>query len=92
MAYLTWDSALVYDPTGSTDIPDLLEFANAQYLELRYYDNFLNHAIDTTYDVIGEPDAMQSRTSASSAPSGTNSWKPWPTSAASPATSPTPCV
>lgn len=59
VAYLTWDSALVYDPTGSTDIPDLLEFANAQYLELRYYDNFLNHAINTTYDVIGEPDAMQ---------------------------------
>ena len=59
VAYLTWDSALVYDSTGSTDIPDLLEFANAQYLELRYYDNFLNHAIDTTYDVIGEPDVKQ---------------------------------
>lgn len=60
VAYLTWDSALVYDATGSTDIPDLLEFANAQYLELRYYDNFLNHAIDKTYDVIGAPDATQS--------------------------------
>ena len=59
VTYLTWDSALVYDATGSTDIPDLLEFANAQYLELRYYDNFLNHAIDKTYDVIGASDATQ---------------------------------
>ena len=54
VAYLTWDSAVVYDPTGSMDIPDLLEFANAQYLELRYYDNFLNHAIDKTYNVIDD--------------------------------------
>ena len=56
VAYLAWDSAVVYDPTGSMDIPDLLEFANAQYLELRYYDNFLNHAIDKTYDVIEDKD------------------------------------
>ena len=54
VAWLAWDSAVVYDPTGSMDIPDLLEFANAQYLELRYYDNFLNHAIDKTYNIIDD--------------------------------------
>ncbi len=54
VTWLTWDSAVVYDPTGIMDVPDLLEFANAQYLELRYYDNLLNHAIDKTYDVIEE--------------------------------------
>ena len=54
VAWLAWDSAVVYDPSGSMDIPDLLEFANAQYLELRYYDNFLNHAIDKAYDVIDD--------------------------------------
>jgi hypothetical protein len=32
------------------DLPDLLEFANAQFLELRYYDDALNKAIDHTYD------------------------------------------
>ena len=37
-------------PSGSLDVPDLLEFANAQFLELRYYDNALNNAIDRTYD------------------------------------------
>lgn len=50
VCYLAWDSAVVYDPTGSLDVPDLLEFANAQFLELRYYDNALNNAIDRTYD------------------------------------------
>lgn len=52
VAYLTWDSAVVFDKTGSMDLPDLLEFANAQFLELRYYDNALNSAIDLFYDEI----------------------------------------
>ncbi len=52
VAYLTWDSAVVFDKTGSMDLPDLLEFANAQFLELRYYDNALNNAIDHFYDEI----------------------------------------
>ena len=52
IAYLTWDSALIYDKTGSMDLPDLLEFANAQFLELRYYDDALNKAIDQTYTEI----------------------------------------
>lgn len=50
IAYFTWDSALVYDPSGSMDIPDLLEFANAQFLELRYYDELLEKEIYTMYD------------------------------------------
>lgn len=49
VVYLTWDTALLYDKTGSMDLPDLLEFANAQFLELRYYDAALNRAIDQTY-------------------------------------------
>ncbi len=54
IAYFTWDSALVYDSAGSMDIPDLLEFANAQFLELRYYDTLLEGAIDAMYDEIEE--------------------------------------
>ncbi|BBB92368.1 MAG TPA: hypothetical protein PKA28_16225 [Methylomusa anaerophila] len=49
-----WDKAVVYDPTGSPDIPDLLEFANAQLLELRYYDHLLDREIDKMYDAIAE--------------------------------------
>lgn len=49
---LGWDKAIVYDPANSPDIPDLLEFANAQLLELRYYDLALDREIDKMYDNI----------------------------------------
>ena len=39
LAILTWDSALVVEPgEHDTDLQYVLEFANAQLLELRYYD------------------------------------------------------
>lgn len=50
LTVVTWDSALVHDPSGSADIPDLLEFANTQLLELRYYDNLLSREMDKMYD------------------------------------------
>lgn len=53
-AIITWDAALVSDPTGSTDVPDLLEFANAQLLELRYYDSVLDRELAAMYDAIEE--------------------------------------
>ena len=49
------------DRTGSTDLPDLLEFANAQFLELRYYDDALRKAIDSTYDEIDKATEPGSR-------------------------------
>lgn len=52
MAIITWDSALVFDASGSTDIPDLLEFANSQLLELRYYDGLLSDKMEKMYDAI----------------------------------------
>ncbi len=61
IAYLTWDSALVYDPSGSMDIPDLLEFANAQFLELRYYDMMLENAIDAMYDEIDDANTREGK-------------------------------
>ena len=50
ICYLAWDSAIVHDPSGIMDVPDLLEFANAQFLEERYYDNVLDAAIEKAYD------------------------------------------
>jgi len=52
MAVITWDSALVYDSEGSTDIPDLLEFATTQLLELRYYDSLLSAELDNMHGAI----------------------------------------
>lgn len=52
ITYITWESAIVFDPTNSRDIPDLLEFGSAQFLELRYYDSLLDEAIEVNYDEI----------------------------------------
>lgn len=46
LVVLSWDKALVLEPSGSMDIPDLLEFANAQLLELRVYDDMLDRELD----------------------------------------------
>lgn len=43
------DNAFVIEPSGSSDLLDLLEFANAQILELRYYDSFLDNELNLIY-------------------------------------------
>ena len=55
LAMLTWNSALVVDPTeGDSDVQLILEFANAQLLELRYYDAVLDAELPRMYDRIAE--------------------------------------
>lgn len=43
------DNALVVDPSGSFDLPDILEFANAQIFELRYYDRAMDRELKGIY-------------------------------------------
>ena len=51
LAILTWDSALVIEPDDAdTDIQYVLEFANAQLLELRVYDAILDEELPRMYD------------------------------------------
>jgi hypothetical protein len=45
LAVVDWNSAFVHEPSGSTDVPDLLELATAQLLELRWYDAFLDREL-----------------------------------------------
>lgn len=53
LAILTWDNALVVEPTSTdTDVQYILEFANAQLLELRYYDAMLDAELPRMYDRI----------------------------------------
>lgn len=56
LVLIEWNAALVYEPTGSEDIVDLLEIANAQLLELRYYDNVLDAELQRMYGVVGRQD------------------------------------
>lgn len=50
LVILTWDRAFVLEPSDDDDIADLLEVANAQLLELRYYDALLDSELPHTYD------------------------------------------
>jgi hypothetical protein len=51
LAILTWDNALVVDPAaGDTDVQLVLEFANAQLLELRFYDALLDGELPRMYE------------------------------------------
>jgi hypothetical protein len=53
LAILTWDNALIIDPdAGDSDVEFVLEFANAQLLELRYYDAALDAELPKLYDRI----------------------------------------
>ncbi len=52
LVVLSWDKAFVIEPSGSMDIPDLLEFANAQLLELRVYDDMVDRELDAINDRI----------------------------------------
>lgn len=49
LAVIDWNAAFVYEPSGSMDIPDLLEIANAQLLELRYFDDVLDTELQQIY-------------------------------------------
>lgn len=53
LALLTWDNALIVDPSlVDTDVQFILEFANAQLLELRFYDATLDAELPRMYDRI----------------------------------------
>ena len=50
LVVIDWNAAFVYEPSGSADIPDLLEICNAQLLELRYFDYALELELKHVYD------------------------------------------
>jgi hypothetical protein len=52
LAVLTWDRAFIYEPRGDTDVIDVLEVANAQLLEMRYYDELLDAELPRMYDLV----------------------------------------
>lgn len=52
LAVIDWNSAFVHEPLGMTDVPDLLDFATAHLLELRYYDALLDRELRRIYDEI----------------------------------------
>ena len=52
LVVLTWDRAFIYEPRRDTDVADVLEVANAQLLEMRYYDELLDEELPRMYDLV----------------------------------------
>jgi hypothetical protein len=50
LAVLTWDHAFILEPADDMEIADVLETANAQLLEMRYYDAQLDAELPRMYD------------------------------------------
>ncbi|MBN2733268.1 MAG: hypothetical protein JXQ82_00205 [Methanomicrobiaceae archaeon] len=58
LAILSWDSALLCSPENPLDMIDLIEFANVQVHELRYYDRELARQMEKMYDDINLADRL----------------------------------
>ena len=52
LTVVTWDRAFVCEPRGETDVLEVLEVANAQLLEMRYYDELLDAELPRMYDLV----------------------------------------
>jgi hypothetical protein len=49
LVVVDWNCAFVLEPSGSRDIPDILELASSQLLELRYYDELFDAELAQVY-------------------------------------------
>ena len=55
LVVVDWNSALVIEPSGSMDVPLIIEFALNQLLEMRFYDDLLDQRLNTLYnEVVGK--------------------------------------
>jgi hypothetical protein len=52
LVVLTWDRAFIYEPRRDSDVVDILEVANAQLLEMRFYDELLDAELPRMYDMV----------------------------------------
>jgi hypothetical protein len=57
LAIIDWNSALVIDPHFLMDVPDVIEFALCQLLEMRYYDDLLDQKLNTLYNALEKKDS-----------------------------------
>ena len=52
LVVLGWDRAVLVEPRGDTDVLDVLEVANAQLLEMRFYDELLDAELPRMYEMV----------------------------------------
>lgn len=54
LTIIDWNSALVVEPSGRKEVPEVIEFALTHMMEMRYYDSLLDERLTTLYDAIEE--------------------------------------
>jgi len=52
LVVVTWDRAFIYEPRRDSDVADIIEVANAQLLEMRYYDELLDKELSAMYELV----------------------------------------
>jgi len=52
LVVLTWDRTFIYEPRNDSDVSDIIEVANAQLLEFRYYDELLDDELPRMYELV----------------------------------------
>lgn len=55
LVVIGWEAAIVVEPSGIMEIPDILEFAHVQILELTYYDELLDRELAHAYEQVEHP-------------------------------------
>ncbi|MBU6428105.1 MAG: hypothetical protein KGR26_03770 [Cyanobacteria bacterium REEB65] len=55
LVVVTWNAGFVYDPDRTSEHVDILEFANAELLDLRYYDTLLDSELAEIYAQLQTP-------------------------------------
>ena len=54
LTIIDWNSAIVVEPSGRKEVPEVIEFALTHLMEMRYYDNLLDKRLTLLYDSIEE--------------------------------------
>ncbi len=54
LTVLDWNSAIVIEPSGKKEVPEVIEFVLTHMMEMRYYDGLLDQKLATIYDAIEE--------------------------------------
>ncbi len=54
LTVIDWNSALVIEPSGKKEVPEVIEFVLTHMMEMRYYDGLLDERLSTLYDAIEE--------------------------------------
>jgi hypothetical protein len=54
LTIIDWNSAIVIEPSGKKEVPEVIEFGLTHLMEMRYYDEILDQRLATLYDSIEE--------------------------------------